>query len=96
MRHSKWAGSFVATRMSALGHKLTFCEVQTLSALPPIAHRRGWLASPLDARGQHCGQSNQACARTHEHRAGSLCTKSLNNNNGGFSGFRKVGVPGFS
>ena len=54
--------------------------------------RRGWLASPLDTRRQHCGQSNHACARTHEHRAGSLCTKSSNNNNGGFSGFLKVGV----
>src|SRR6516225_293273 len=56
--------------------------------------RRGWLASPLDTRRQHCGQSNHACARTHEHRAGSLCTKSSNNNNGGFSGFLKVGGGG--
>jgi len=31
------------------------------------------------------------CARTHEHRVGSLCTKNSNNNNGGFSGFLKVG-----
>jgi hypothetical protein len=31
------------------------------------------------------------CARTHEHRAGSLCTKRSNNNNRGFSGFLKMG-----
>jgi hypothetical protein len=34
------------------------------------------------------------CARTHEHCAGSLCTGKSNNNNGGFSGFLKVGGEG--
>ena len=33
----------------------------------------------------------QVCARTHEHCAGSLCTGKSNNNNGGFSGYLKVG-----
>ena len=34
----------------------------------------------------------RACRRSHEDLVGSLCTKSSNNNNGGFSGFLKVGV----
>ena len=35
--YSKWAGSFVATRMSALGQKQTSAHVLVMSALPPKA-----------------------------------------------------------
>jgi hypothetical protein len=64
-----------------------------MSALPLIADigEDGSLVRSMPGS-NNCGQSSHACARTHEHRAGSLCTKSSNNNNGGFSGFLKVGV----
>jgi hypothetical protein len=38
--YSKWAGSFVATRMSALGQKQTSAHVRVMSALPPKADIR--------------------------------------------------------
>jgi len=63
------------------------------SALVISGHFAKSRPCPLDARRQHCSVQPCACARTHEHREGSLCTKNSNNNNAGFSGFLKVGVP---
>jgi hypothetical protein len=63
-------GDPFARAMSALGHKQTFREVQTMSALPPIADigSDGLLVRAMPEATY--GQSNHACARTHERRAG--------------------------